>query len=70
MKLYCGIDLHSSNNVVAVLDERDRPLFEKRLANELGHVLEALQSFRDELVRCVVESTYNLVLAGGGHPAD
>jgi len=25
MKLYCGIDLYSSNNVVAVSDEQDRP---------------------------------------------
>ena len=27
MKLYCGIDLYSSNHVGAVSDEQDRPLF-------------------------------------------
>ena len=37
MKLYCGIDLHSSNNVVAVSDEQDRPLYEKRLSNDGYH---------------------------------
>jgi len=29
MTLYCGIDLHSNNSVVAVLDERDRTVYEK-----------------------------------------
>ena len=31
MTLYCGIDLHSNNSVVAVLDEQDRTVYEKRL---------------------------------------
>jgi hypothetical protein len=28
MTLYCGIDLHSNNSVVAVLDEQERPVHE------------------------------------------
>ncbi len=59
MKLYCGIDLHSSNSVIAVLDEQDRPVYEKRLDNDLDEILEALKPFKDEIVGCVVESTYN-----------
>src|SRR6056300_1678898 len=59
MKLYCGIDLHSSNNVVAVSDEQDRPLYEKRLNNDLDAILTVLKPFKGELVGCVVESTYN-----------
>jgi len=59
MKLYCGIDLHSSNNVVAVSDEQDRPRYEKRLSNDLDTVLAVLKPFKGELVGCVVESTYN-----------
>ena len=59
MKLYCGIDLHSSNNVVAVSDEQDRPLYEKRLTNDLDTILTVLKPFKGELVGCVVESTYN-----------
>jgi hypothetical protein len=31
MRLYCGIDLHSNNHVVVVIDEEDRRLVEKRL---------------------------------------
>jgi transposase len=34
MELYAGIDLHSNNSVVSVLDEQDRCVFAKRLAND------------------------------------
>lgn len=56
---YSGIDLHSNNNVVAVIDEADRLIYCKRLPNELGKVLEALELHRTELAGVVVESTYN-----------
>ena len=39
MKLYGGIDLHSNNCVVVVLDEEDRVVYEKRLPNDLGYLL-------------------------------
>jgi hypothetical protein len=42
MTLYCGIDLHSNNSVVAVLDEQDHTVFEKRLDNDLATIIEAL----------------------------
>lgn len=59
MKKYSGIDLHSNNSVVLVSDEADRVLYRRRLPNELGRVLEALEPHRGELVGVVVESTYN-----------
>lgn len=59
MKLYCGIDLHANNRVIAVLDEQDKVIYEKRLPNELLHIVDALQPFQAELTGCVVESTYN-----------
>lgn len=59
MKKYSGIDLHSNNNVVLVSDEADRVLYRRRLPNELGKVLEALEPYRAELAGVVVESTYN-----------
>jgi transposase len=59
MSVYAGIDLHSNNNVVAVLDEHDRVLRQRRLPNELPTVLRELEPFRDELAGVVVESTYN-----------
>ncbi len=59
MTLYCGIDLHSTNNFISVLNETDKPLFEKRMPNDLERVLLALAPYRDELQGVVVESTYN-----------
>jgi len=59
MKKYSGIDLHSNNSVVVVIDETDRVLHARRLPNELGGVLAALEPHREELVGVVVESTYN-----------
>lgn len=59
MAVYSGIDLHSNNNVLLVSDEADRVLYRRRLPNELGKVLEALQPYREELAGVAVESTYN-----------
>jgi transposase len=59
MKLYGGIDLHSNNSVVALLDEEDRVVYRKRLANEAATVLAELEPYRDRIEGLVVESTYN-----------
>jgi transposase len=59
MTLYCGIDLHANNNVISVIDDHDTVVYEKRQPNDLQVVQEALEPFRDELLACVVESTYN-----------
>lgn len=59
MTLYCAIDLHSSNNVVVVIDENDRIVFRKRLANELDVVVAHLAPFRERLHAVAVESTFN-----------
>ena len=59
MKLYAGIDLHSNNSMIAVIDEQDRVVFEQRFSNELERILLALASFRRWLIGVVVESTYN-----------
>lgn len=56
---YAGIDLHSNNSVVVVIDEGDRVCAERRVANALAEVLDVLQPHRDELAGVVVESTYN-----------
>lgn len=59
MKLYAGIDLHSNNSMIVVIDEQDRVVFEQRLSNELERILLALASFKQWLIGVVVESTYN-----------
>lgn len=57
--LYCGVDLHSNNAMYFVADNKDKPLFRKRLNNHLPTVLEALEPFRKQLNVVAVESTYN-----------
>ena len=59
MKLYCGIDLHSNNSLVSVIDEADQVLFEKRLPNDLKVITDALSLYQPQLSGIVVESTYN-----------
>ena len=59
MKTYAGIDLHSSNNYIGIINEQDQRLYGKRIPNELDRVLMALEPFRDTLQGVVVESTYN-----------
>ncbi len=59
MTLYCGIDLHSNNSYVAVSDEQDKPVYERRLPNDLERIVVALAPYREELAGVVVESTYN-----------
>lgn len=59
MKLYCGIDLHSTNNYLGIYDQDDRAVFAKRLPNDLSVVLGCLEPYRSELEAIAVESTYN-----------
>lgn len=56
---YCGIDLHSNNHVVVVIDESDRRMFEKRIANDLALTKQALAPFQEDLTGVAVESTFN-----------
>ncbi len=59
MKVYAGIDLHSTNNYLGVIDEQDRRLYKRRLPNDLGTILSDLEPFKEDLAGVVVESTYN-----------
>jgi len=59
MKLYGGIDLHSNNSVVVLIDEEDRVVYEKRLPNALDVILFELSRYRKKIAGVVVESTFN-----------
>jgi transposase len=59
MRAYAGIDLHSSNNYLGIIDDNDKRLYGRRIPNDLNRVLLALEPFRDQLEAVVVESTYN-----------
>lgn len=59
MSLYAAIDLHSTNSVLAVMDQAGKPLLQCRRANDLSVLLADLAPFQHELVGVAVESTYN-----------
>ena len=59
MKKFSAIDLHSNNSLLVVSDEADRMVYQRRLSNDIGTILKALEPHREELVGVVVESTYN-----------
>jgi transposase len=59
MKLYCGIDLHSNNSVIVILDEADKVIYQKKLNNDLELILQQLSVFVDDIVAIAIESTFN-----------
>jgi transposase len=59
MKLYAGIDLHSNNSFISIIDEAGNPVRNKRVHNELPFVLNEINPYADQLEGIVVESTFN-----------
>ncbi|WP_373508908.1 hypothetical protein [Thiocapsa sp.] len=55
MKLYGGIDLHSNNSVMALLDGADRVVYRKRLANGAALVLVSLAPYRKAITGLVAD---------------
>ena len=58
-QLYVGIDLHSNNNYLAIIDEQDKRIYKHRWPNEADVVLAELEPFKESIVGIVVESTFN-----------
>jgi len=59
MQLYAGLDLHSRNTYIGIMDKEFKRVFGKRVANKLPVILKTLAPFQDRLKGIVVESTYN-----------
>tara|TARA_R110001592_G_scaffold316495_1_gene592993 strand:+ start:8851 stop:9036 length:186 start_codon:yes stop_codon:yes gene_type:complete len=59
MQFYCGIDLHSNNSVISLIDKKDKVIKENRLANDFDLIEKYLAPFQDNIEGIVVESTYN-----------
>ncbi|MBI3727501.1 MAG: IS110 family transposase [Burkholderiales bacterium] len=57
--LFCGIDLHSNNSFLVIIDESDKVLYSKRLPNDLQEIRAALSPYQSELFGIVIESTFN-----------
>jgi hypothetical protein len=59
MELYAGLDLHSRNTYIGIMDKEFNRVFKKRVPNHLEHILQTLDPFQDQIKGFVVESTYN-----------
>jgi hypothetical protein len=59
MNKYSGIDLHSNNCMIAVIEETDRLCCKRRVPNDLSPILALLEPHREELVGVVVELTFS-----------
>ena len=59
MKLYSGIDLHSSNSYLAIIDETGKRVFKEKAPNDIATIIRLLEPYCGTLSGVVVESTYN-----------
>jgi transposase len=58
-QLMAGIDLHSNNAMIAIVDEDGRRLKHKKVDCSLMQVVEFLAPWKDQLKSIAVESTFN-----------
>lgn len=59
MATYAGIDLHSNNIYLGIIDRHNERLFNKRLPNKLNIIKKALRPYKKALAGIAVESTFN-----------
>jgi transposase len=49
MSYYSGIDIHSNNHVVVVMDKDDNKLVDKHIVNDLDTTSSLLSPYKNEL---------------------
>jgi transposase len=59
MQTYAAVDLHSNNGFLAIIDETDRVLRQRKLPNKLELFVSELEPYRSTLQGVAVESTFN-----------
>jgi len=59
MKLYAGIDLHSNNIYLSILNEEEKEILCKQIPLDTNMILNTLLPFKNDLQGVVIESTFN-----------
>lgn len=59
MRYYVGLDLHSTNTYIGIIDEEGRRIYKGKKLNYTALILNELESFQEKVEGVVVESTYN-----------
>jgi hypothetical protein len=49
MQLYAGLDLHSRNTYIGIMDKEFKRVFGKRVSNNLPLILKTLDPFQNQL---------------------
>ena len=55
MEVYAGLDLHSTNKYVAMIDKDNKVLYKQRHGNDIPTILSVLDPFRNDIQGAVVE---------------
>ena len=55
MKLYGGIDLHSTSVVTKLINEEDKVVYRKKQGCDLEQIVKGLKPFQDGIERIAVE---------------
>jgi transposase len=69
-KYYAAIDLHSNNGYTVIMDEEEKLIFCRRLANRLDAYLDVFKKYRQNLTAIAIESTFNWYWLVDGLMAD
>lgn len=59
MQLYAGLDLHSRNTYIGIMDKEFNRVLGERVQNKMPLILKTLEPFREQLQGIAVESTFN-----------
>ena len=49
MELYAGLNLHSRDTYIGIMDKAFNCVFEKRVPNHLEHILQTRAPFQDQI---------------------
>ena len=58
-KLMAGMDLHSNNVMIGIVDEEGKRIGHKKVDCNLSEVAAFLEPYKKRLAKVAVESTYN-----------
>lgn len=58
-KLYAGIDLHSNNNHVGIINQDNKRIYHKKLPNQEDVILAELEPYKEQVASVTIESTFN-----------
>ena len=56
---HVGIDLHSTNCYIGIVDQDGKKIFNKKIANDLNEIITTLNPFKQRIKDIAVESTFN-----------